>query len=117
VLDAAAREEYRQRLKELDSEIAEAESWNDPERAARLAAERSFLIDELSSAVGLGGRSRTAVSVSERARLNVGKTIRSAIERINAQSPALGSHLSLSIHTGTFCSYTPDPALNVVWRL
>jgi hypothetical protein len=115
ILDTKARDEYRTRLRDLDTEIAEAESWNDPERVARLQAERAFLIDELSAAVGLGGRSRPAASASERARLNVGKTIRSAIDRIETHNPALGRHLSLAVHTGTFCSYTPDPALNIVW--
>jgi hypothetical protein len=117
ILDTKARDEYRTRLRDLDTEIAEAESWNDPERVARLQAERAFLIDELSAAVGLGGRSRPAASASERARLNVGKTIRSAIDRIETHNAALGRHLSLAVRTGTFCSYTPDPALNIVWTV
>ena len=82
---------------------------------AQLQTEREFLVDELSAAVGLGGRSRQAASASERARLNVGKTIRSAIDRIETYNPALGRHLALAVHTGTFCSYTPDAALNIVW--
>jgi hypothetical protein len=117
MLDPKAREEYRARIRDLDTEIAEAESWNDPERLARLQSEREFLLDELSAAVGLGGRSRQAASASERARLNVGKTIRSAIDRIETHNPALGRHLGLAVHTGTFCSYTPDPALNIIWSV
>jgi hypothetical protein len=116
-LDSYAREEYRSRIRELDAEIAEAESWNDPERLARLQSEREFVIDELSAAVGLGGRSRPSASASERARLNVGKTIRSAIDRIDTHNPALGRHLSRAVHTGSFCSYMPDPALNITWTV
>jgi tetratricopeptide (TPR) repeat protein len=115
VLDPKAREDYRTRIRELDAEIAEAEEWNDPERLTRLQTEREFLVDEISAAVGLSGRSRQAASAAERARLNVGKTIRSAIDRIETYNPALGRHLSLAVHTGSFCSYTPDPALNIVW--
>ena len=100
LLDVKARDEYRSRIRDLDSEIAEAEAWNDPERLAQLQTEREFLMDELSAAVGLGGRSRQAASASERARLNVGKTIRSAIDRIETYNPALGRHLSLAVHTG-----------------
>ena len=52
-------------------ELAEAERWNDPERAARLQAEEDALAHELAAAIGLGGRDRAAVSASERARVSV----------------------------------------------
>jgi hypothetical protein len=117
VLDQAAREEYRQRLADIDGEIAEADSWNDSERAVRLQVERDFLIQELANATGLGGRARNASSASERARISVTKATWAAIDRISAHGPELGRHLSISIHTGTFCSYTPDPALKIVWEL
>jgi tetratricopeptide (TPR) repeat protein len=117
ILDAKAREEYRTRIRDLGTDLAEAEAWNDPERVAHLQAEREFLVHEISAAVGLGGRSRAAVSASERARLNVGKTIRSAIDRIETHNPALARHLTLAVHTGTFCSYVPDPALKIVWTV
>jgi tetratricopeptide (TPR) repeat protein len=115
ILDAAARQAYRERLRELEQELAEAQDWNDPERAARLKAERSALVEQLAQAVGLGGRSRVAASASERARLSVTKALRSATQRIAAQSPALGQHLDISLHTGTFCVYRPDPALAITW--
>jgi hypothetical protein len=76
-----------------------------------------MLVDQLASAVGLGGRARIAGSASERARLSVANMIRSALARIEAQSPALGRHLAISIHTGTFCSYSPDPGLSLAWDL
>lgn len=117
ILDAEARQAYRERLRELDSDLAEAEDWNDPERVAPLRSEREFLVRELAAAVGLGGRSRVAASAAERARLNVGKAIRSSIQRIDAHSPALGGHLGVSVHTGTFCSYMPDPGLSISWDL
>lgn len=49
-IDEQARAAYRARLAELDSELAEAQEWNDPERAERAAAERDFLIRELTAA-------------------------------------------------------------------
>ena len=58
VLDEQARAAYRQRLAGLDEELAEAEQWNDTERASRLRAEKDFLVRELAAATGLGGRSR-----------------------------------------------------------
>jgi hypothetical protein len=117
MLDAEARQAYRERLRELDADIAQAEEWNDPERVNRLQSERQFLVRELAAAVGLGGRSRVAASAAERARLNVGKAIRAAIQRIHANSPALAAHLGVAVHTGTFCSYMPDPGLSISWDL
>ena len=58
-LDSQAKAEYRSRLEDLRAEIEEAESFNDPERAARAREEMDFIAHELSAAVGLGGRDRT----------------------------------------------------------
>ena len=59
-LDARALAEYRHRLAELDDELAEAERWNDTERASRARAERDFLLRELASATGIHGRLHAA---------------------------------------------------------
>jgi tetratricopeptide (TPR) repeat protein len=115
LLDDRAKAEYRTRLGELDAELSEAEEWNDPERASRLREERDFLAHELASAIGLGGRDRKAASNAERARVNVTRAIRSAIERIDEHGPDLGKHLSATVRTGTFCSYQPDPRAPVTW--
>lgn len=115
LLDERAKAEYRDRLRDLESQLAEAEGWNDPERASRLRAERDFLAGELASAVGLGGRDRRAASNAERARVNVTRAIRSAIARIAEHGPELGTHLSATVRTGTFCSYQPDPRARVTW--
>src|SRR4029079_19603833 len=58
MLDAEAKAAYRLRLIEIRAELAEAERWNDPERATRLQAEDDALVHELVAAVGLGGRDR-----------------------------------------------------------
>ena len=75
-----------------------------------------FLADEPAAAVGLGGRDRRAGSAAERARVNITRAIRAALARIRAHSPALAGHLDATIHTGTFCSYTPDPRAPISWR-
>ncbi|MDQ4090621.1 MAG: transcriptional regulator, partial [Actinomycetota bacterium] len=117
LLDAKAKAAYRRRLKELEEDLDEAQAFNDPERAARAEAELEALKGELARAVGLGGRDRMAASSAERARLNVTRAIRSVVERIGAVHPKLGEHLRLTVRTGTFCSYQPDPAAPVVWDL
>ncbi len=81
-LDAEAKAAYRARLNELQDEAAQAEAWNDIERAARAQQEIAFLTDELKGAVGLGGRDRREASAAERARLSVTRAMRSAIVRI-----------------------------------
>ena len=115
ILDERAKTEYRYRLRDLESELAEADSWNDSERAARLREEIDFLARELGAAVGLGGRDRRAASPAERARVNVTRAIKAARERIARHSPTLGRHLSVTIRTGTFCAYQPDPRVPVTW--
>jgi hypothetical protein len=116
-LDAEAKAAYLARLRELEEEASEAEAWNDGERTARAQQEIAFLTDELKSAVGLGGRDRREASAAERARLSVTRAIRSAIVRIGEQHAALGGHLDATIHTGTYCSYLPDPRVPTAWEL
>jgi tetratricopeptide (TPR) repeat protein len=117
ILDPEAKAAYRTRLTDIGAELAEAEQWNDPERANRLEAERQALVAELAAAVGLGGRDRVAISASERARVSVTRAIRAAMARIRAQNAALGDHLAATIRTGTFCSYNPDPQASINWEI
>lgn len=106
ILDARALAEYRRRLAELDGDLAEAEQWNDTERASRARTERDFLLRELTSATGIHGRPRRLGSETERARVNVTRAIRSAIDRIRTHNPAAAAHLDQTVRTGTYCSYT-----------
>lgn len=107
VLDQQALAAYRQRLTGLDEELAEAEQWNDTERASRLRAEKDFLVRELTAATGLRGRSRKLGSEAERARINVTRAIRSAISRIRDRAPDVAAHLDQNIRTGSRCVYRP----------
>ena len=109
VLDAQAKAAYKQRLQELQAELEEAQAWNDAGRVEKVQAEIAFLTDELTRAVGLGGRVRKAASPAERARVNVTLAIRTARKRITANHPALGQYLSRTIKTGYFCAYIPNP--------
>ena len=115
LLDATARAAYKLRLDELRSELEEAEAFNDPARAAKARAELEFLTRELARAVGLGGRDRRAASHAERARLNATRAIRAAMANLARANPALGQHLSVTIRTGRYCSYTPDPRVPITW--
>jgi len=116
MLDATAKAAYRARLEDLQEEIDEAESFNDPGRVAKAKEEFAFIARELARAVGLGGRDRRAASHAERARLNVTRAIRAAMGKLGRANPSLGRHLSSTIRTGQYCSYTPDPRVEVVWE-
>ncbi len=117
LLDARAIQEYRSRLAALGPELDEARAANDLGRCELLQGEIDCLKDELCATTGLGGRSRRFSSAGERARLNVGRAIRTALRKIAGANPALGEHLSRAIHTGGFCSYDPDPAACPDWDL
>jgi tetratricopeptide (TPR) repeat protein len=117
LLDPAAKAAYKRRLDDLEAELQEAEEFNDSGRAASAKAEIEFLARELSSALGLTGRSRKSASSAERARLTVTKAIRSAVKKVAENDPALGRHLEARLKTGTYCSYQPDPDSPVTWNV
>ncbi len=114
-LDDQARSAYRRRLIDIDEDIEDATAMNDLARIALAQADRGFLVDELSRAVGLGGRLRPVGSTSERARASVTRTLRYAVGRIAEHHPGLGEHLAHAVRTGTYCAYEPDPRLPVTW--
>lgn len=108
VLDDRAKAEYRRRLADVEEEAADAEAAHDLERASRAVAERDAIIEQLSAALGLGGRSRRLGDPAERARKAVGGRIRDALARIDDVHPSLGAHLRARVTTGTFCCYRPQ---------
>jgi hypothetical protein len=116
LLDATAKAAYQARLAELGAELEEAEAGNDPARAARARGEREFLVAELARAVGLGGRDRRAAAHAERARLNATRAIRAAMANLARVHPSLGRHLSATVRTGRYCTYTPDPRAPIAWQ-
>jgi tetratricopeptide (TPR) repeat protein len=115
ILDERAKTAYRRRLAEIEEDIEQARALEDTDREAQADAERDFLVRELASAVGLGGRDRRAASDSERARSGVTRATRQAIARIGEHHPQLGEHLTRSIRTGTYCAYVPEPGATATW--
>lgn len=116
VLDAQAKAEYRKRMRELEQELAEADEWGDLERSSRLRDEIDALEEAISAAIGLGGRDRRAASTAERARVNVTLAVKATLTKIAEYSPQLFEHLSNTVRTGTYCSYSPDPRAPITWR-
>jgi tetratricopeptide (TPR) repeat protein len=109
MLDPTAVEQYRQRLRDLEGDLDEADRHGDLARAAALAAERDTLVDQLTHAFGLAGRTRSvATDPDERLRKAVSARVRASIDRIEQLDPHLGRHLRSSIRTGFWCSYQPE---------
>ena len=116
LLDATAWDAYRRRIRELDRELAAADRAGNRTAAERAHQERQALIGELRQATGLAGRPRRAAADAERARVNVTRTIRAAIDRITEAAPIAGAHLQSSIRTGTACRYQPTAGGPTRWR-
>jgi predicted ATPase len=115
LLDERARREYQARIVDLQHDIDEARADHDNARAERAEHELDALVEQLSEAFGLGGRSRTTGSSAERARTAVTYRIRSAIRKLDQLHPDLGRHLTNSVRTGTWCCYRPET--EVLWTI
>ena len=98
----------------MRNEIEEAFELGREDVAETLQDELDRLVGELAAAFGVGGRARRAASVSERARLNVTRSLRTAITRIAEALPEAGSALGRDVRTGTYCAYTPIDG-GLVW--
>ena len=103
--DGAARAEYRRRVEELRGEIDDAMEAGRLEAAEALQDELDHLVRELARAFGLGGRQRISGSATERARLNVTRSLRTAITRLAEALPEAGAALDRGVRTGSYCAY------------
>jgi tetratricopeptide (TPR) repeat protein len=106
-LDEQARADYKSRVTELQESLDEATELGDQGRIDALREELDFITRELSRAFGLGGRKRRSGSAAERARVNVRRRIKDAIQRIEEQIPDAGRYLENTVKTGTYCRYSP----------
>ena len=115
VIDAAARRAYETRIRDLQEEVDDAELAHDLARAERAQAELDALVDHLTAAIGMGGRTRRASGTAERARTAVTHRLRSTIRQFADAHPELGRHLRASVNTGLYCSYTPPD--DTTWHI
>ncbi len=112
----AAKVELRARARDLRDELAEAQTFNDPERAARAREQLAVLVDEVEADAQAGGSLATSAD-GERARVNVTRAIKAAVGRIAEHEPELGDLLRGTVRTGSACAYRPDPAMPLEWEV
>lgn len=117
VLDRDALDSYRQRVRQIDDDLAEADAATDPARAQSLRDEREALRSELAAVLAVSGRSRRFADSSERARTAVRKAIARAIEAVAVSDDDLAAELRTTITTGRSCSYVPDTGRPRRWSV
>jgi DNA repair exonuclease SbcCD ATPase subunit len=107
ILDAQAQEEIKKELDWLESELEEAVQNNDLERANHIRAQKEDILEHLSQASSIFGRSRQFSDDGEKARKRVAAAIRRTVEAIEKENTDLWRHLKSCIKTGYSCSYEP----------
>ncbi len=108
LIDEKAKKEYKLEALRLQVAISDAEEIGFYEKADALREELESFTEQLSQTVGLSNKIRKTGSSIEKARAAVTWRIRNAIKKIEKSHPQLAKHLSLSIKTGSYCSYTPE---------
>ena len=83
IVDDPARAANKRELIRLKEEQEDRLERRDAEGADRIQSEIDAIAHELGRAIGLGGRVRRMGSTSERARLNIGSAIRTALAKIS----------------------------------
>ncbi len=115
-LDRKATAQYKNHLKELREECDEAERNNDIGRKERIGLAIQKIKQELADGIGRGGSLRKEVDPNnEKARKAVGNCIKRSLKQIEKADSNLWHHLYPNIHTGNFCSYTPDRS--ILWEI
>ena len=103
-----------QRIRDLQEDVDAAEADNDYARAERAQAELDTLVEHLTAALGLGGRSRRAREHRRASPLG-GHPADPLDDPPPRRRPSeLGRHLEASITTGTYCVYRPERP--VIWH-
>lgn len=97
VTDAQALAAYRDRLRDLEAEIAEAEEMTDLAAVERLRVEQEFIAQQLSADTGLGGRPRQTDPDAEKARQRIKRSLNDAIRALKTHDIALGVHFQRRI--------------------
>jgi hypothetical protein len=99
---------YRNRLKEINSELKISEDSGDHLLERELKIEKEALEEQLLKAVGIGGRLRKHPDEIRRHANAVSEAISRSMNTISKINPALWKHLLNTVNRGEFLSYTPE---------
>lgn len=115
LLDQMARDEYRDRLKQLRADREDATQSNDDARLRAIDLETQEIEKELSAGRSLGGRPRRQPGSHDKARQAVSSSIRRGLIKIGKAHNPLWLHLNESLTLGTSCCYKPHDPMD--WQL
>jgi hypothetical protein len=113
--DARTINAARAHLRELESELRNARASGVMSEVARMQDDLELIKRYLRETVDHRGRPRKAKDPKEKARINIQRLIRRAIENIEDKHPALAAHLKTAVRTGHFCAYDPPPSERIAW--
>jgi len=105
--DVNALDIYRKQLRELQSNIEDAEDIGDIEKCEKLKQERDTLLQEINSSTDKNGKPRKFPSAQEKARQAVSKAISRARSSLKESCPSLYEHLKAYLSVGNICVYNP----------
>ncbi|WP_291320875.1 hypothetical protein, partial [Desulfonatronospira sp.] len=107
---------YKSKIYKLNDEIKDAIEIGNNDKALKLRAEKEAIEDGLSKVLGLSGRIRTVGSDGEKARKNVQRSIRRALDYMaEKKANELSSYLNAHITTGDECCFKKDPETS--WKI
>lgn len=107
-LDDRAREDYRQRISEIDDELRQAERNRDRTQLDELIGDKEFILSQLSQATGLFGKKKQMSPEGKKARDRVRNAIDRAIEKIGKWDSTLAGHLHKSLEFKDLVAYRPE---------
>jgi hypothetical protein len=113
--DAKTIKAARVRERELTEELKKAHRSGITKNVTQMESDLALIRQYLRRTVGLRGVPRKENSVRERARTNIQRRIKLAIDRIAREHHELASHLTSSVRTGDFCIYDPALGGQISW--
>ena len=115
IIDPRAKQEYKERLRDIAGELETARTNDDLASIERLTSQKEFIEAEVSAAVGLGGRIRTAPNKEQRLRDRVGKAISRSRSMIREHHPTLDRHLATALRRQAH-EWTYQPEVDLPWE-
>jgi hypothetical protein len=108
VIDEKAKDQYRAKWKKLKEQQEVAEGYGHIEEVVEIKEEMETLGKYISKDLGLRGRPRKALDITEKMRKAVSNAIDRAINKIKEEHESLSTHLIKSIKKGKYISYQPE---------
>ena len=111
-LDGNAVKEYQARLKVLRGDLDKAKRDHDLAEEDRIQGDIDFILGQLRSNQGIGGKLRKFGDERKRAGDAATRSINRAKNDIKPHSEELFQHLENTIRSGDTCSYKPDQGID-----